>query len=279
MVLSSNLSATLPALLYRLACFFVCRLTLFCFAFVVELLAFGQGNFALGATIVNIHLERHQRQPLLGGFSNQLAQLTAMQQQLPRPQRIVIHPVSVAVRTDVTIQQPDLSVLYETVAVLEIDLTFANRLDLGSLQHHAGFKGFEYVVVMVGLAIETGCFVSMMPHCSTTAQRPRQVTASAVLPDRLSPGGQAIPSTAIAVLIPKRIEGLKPLWLCLLWSHADGLIGVGWNRLHSGLARDKTLNWRILGRSRWNRLGLHIGVVFEGRFNAAAEWIFQWAVR
>ena len=97
------------------------------------------------------------------------------------------------------------------------------------------------------------------------------------------------------VLIAKRIEGLEPLRLCLLGSHADGLIGIGRNRLysglysrlnsglysrlHSGLTRYESLSWRILGRSGRNRLGLYIGVILKGCFNAATKRILERAVR
>ena len=121
-------------------------------------LAFGQPEFDFGmAPLGEIDAERDERETLLLRLAKELIDLLAVEEEFSSTERLVIHDVAVAVRTDVTIEQPDFSVLHKTVAVLEVDLPFANRLDLGTLQHHAGFKGFEYVVVMVGLSIKTGC--------------------------------------------------------------------------------------------------------------------------
>ena len=84
---------------------------------------------------------------------------------------------------------------------------------------------------------------------------------------------------------------MHPLGLSLLGSHADGLIGVDGNslypglaglyypRLYPGLAGYESLSWRILGWSVWYRLGLDIGIILEGRFNAATKRIFERAIR
>ena len=91
----------------------------------------------------------------------------------------------------------------------------------------------------------------------------------------------------VVLIDAKRIERLHPLRLSLLGSHAGGLIGIGRNRLdsglysrlYSGLTGYESLSWRILGRSGRNRLGLDVGVILEGRFNGATKRILERAVR
>ena len=83
----------------------------------------------------------------------------------------------------------------------------------------------------------------------------------------------------VVLINAKGIERLHPLRLSLLGSYARGLIGVGRNRLYPGLAGYESLNWRILGRSGRNRLGLDVGVILEGRFNGATKRILERAVR
>jgi hypothetical protein len=83
------------------------------------LLAFGQPEFDLGkAPLGEIDTERDEREPLLLRLAKELIDLLAMEEQLPSAERLVIHDVPVAVRTDVTVVEKDLAILHAGVTIL-----------------------------------------------------------------------------------------------------------------------------------------------------------------
>ena len=123
------------------------------FTFVVKLSSFGQSQFTLQSTALEVDAQRNKRQSFFDRLPDESANLTAVQEKLSGTKRIVIGNVSVRVRTDVTVQEPNLSGFDQTVGVFQIDPPVAGRLDFGAGQNHSGFESLKDFVVMKCLAI------------------------------------------------------------------------------------------------------------------------------
>ena len=105
------------------------------------------------AAILEIHLEGHQRQSLLGGASNQFPDFVTVHQEFPLPGFSMIGIAAVTVWTDMHVHHPDFAALGARVAVAQVDASFADRLDLRTEKRDARFIGFEDVIVVTCLAI------------------------------------------------------------------------------------------------------------------------------
>jgi hypothetical protein len=75
--------------------------------------------------------------------------------------RVVILAVAMRILADVRVEQPELAFASHRVGVLQIDAPFAGRFDFGPEQFDSRFEGFEYVVVVIGLAVGRNYFVSL----------------------------------------------------------------------------------------------------------------------
>ena len=83
------------------------------------LLAFGQPEFDLGkATLGEIDAERDEREPLLLRLGKEFIDLFAVEEQFPGTERLVIHDVAVAIRTDVAVVEKDLALPHAGVTIL-----------------------------------------------------------------------------------------------------------------------------------------------------------------
>src|SRR5258705_11431801 len=125
-------------------------------ALVVRLLALGERQQHLDAPFLEVELQRHEREALLDGPANQLADLVRVHQQLALPLLGVIGVAAVTVRADVHVHQPDLAVLRARVAVAEVHASLPNRLHLGAEQRDTRFPRLEDVIVVAGLAVLRG---------------------------------------------------------------------------------------------------------------------------
>lgn len=76
-----------------------------------------------------------------------------MQEEFSGPERIVIAGVSVRIGPDVGVEQESLAVLDNAVGVFKIGFAFADGLDFGSAEGHAGLKTVEEKVVVAGSPI------------------------------------------------------------------------------------------------------------------------------
>ena len=123
------------------------------FALVVQLFAAAQPKLKLDVVLLEIDLGRDQRESLLFSLADQLVDLNMMQQQLAHPGRIVVLPVTEGVFGDVHVVDEHLAVLNAAERFLEIHLAVADRLDLGSGQHNAGFKGLLDIIIVVSLFV------------------------------------------------------------------------------------------------------------------------------
>src|ERR1700757_5162919 len=79
-----------------------------------------------------------------------------MQQELSRPERIVIADVAVGIRPNIGIQQESLAILNDSVGVLQVSLSLADRFDFGTAECDAALVAIEEKVIMAGGAIDSG---------------------------------------------------------------------------------------------------------------------------
>src|SRR5437899_3111081 len=115
------------ALLLALPVAFLHRLPL-----VVHLLAPRQCQLDLrppGA--VEIHRKRNQRQPLARLRAVQLGDFAVLEQQFPRPPRVMVETIAVAVFGDMAVDQPYLFTLGRGIALGDRALALAQRFHLG----------------------------------------------------------------------------------------------------------------------------------------------------
>lgn len=81
-----------------------------------------------------------------------------MEQELARPQGIVVEAVALIIGTDVHAQEEDFAVLDAAEAVLQIDLALAQGLDFRPRQGNAGFIRFMDKIIVTGLAVVRNIF-------------------------------------------------------------------------------------------------------------------------
>jgi len=117
---------------------------------VVGLLSARQPDFDLDlVSLREVKLQRDERVASLFDLADEVANLLAVHQELALPVGIDVLPVPVAVRLDVHVEQPDLTLAHGCVRVLNRQPVVANRLDLGTGQHDAALEGFLDREVMV----------------------------------------------------------------------------------------------------------------------------------
>ena len=107
----------------------------------------------LHAALFEIHLQRHEREPLLQGPIRKLADLTAVHEQLPRPLRHMVELVGLVVFGNVAAEQPDLAAIDAAVGLVERHPPAAEALHLAADQRDAALERVEDLVVVAGLAI------------------------------------------------------------------------------------------------------------------------------
>ena len=124
------------------------------------LFALCQGQFHFGvAAFGKVDAERNEGEALELSFSDQFADLLAMQQELPLAKRIVIHQVAVRVGADVAMVQVYFTVIDRRKTILEVHTALAQGLHLSSTQENAGLELFFDKVVVVGLSITGHHFI------------------------------------------------------------------------------------------------------------------------
>ena len=81
-----------------------------------------------------------------------------MEQELARPQGIVVEAVALIIGTDVHAQEEDFAVLDAAEAVLQIDLALAQGLDFRPHQGNACFIRFMNKIIVTSLAVVRNIF-------------------------------------------------------------------------------------------------------------------------
>jgi hypothetical protein len=115
-------------------------------ALVALVLAARQRDLHLGAHAAGeVDARRDEREALLARLADQPLDLRAVHEQLARALGLVVLPRGRAVGRDVDVVEPDLAVVDGGVAVLDLRLALAQRLDFGAGQHHARLPLVEEV--------------------------------------------------------------------------------------------------------------------------------------
>ena len=123
---------------------------LFGFALVPVLFALGDGEFALDPAVFEVEAGGDERMPLDLRLCHKPPNLVLMKQQLPCTSFVVVRYITVRIRSDMHIQKEGFTIFDEAIGVLEIRLSFANGLDLGSSQSDSGLEFFQQEVVVAG---------------------------------------------------------------------------------------------------------------------------------
>src|SRR5512143_3776020 len=91
-----------------------------CLPLIKELLPFGESKIHLDLPIDKVELDRNQRISPLFHFADEAFDLSFVEEELPRPQRIVIQSVRLGIRADMGIHKKDLASLDIPVAVPQV---------------------------------------------------------------------------------------------------------------------------------------------------------------
>src|SRR5207245_2403682 len=133
----------------------------------VELpLAAGEADLHLGMVAREVDAQRDKCVSLLLDLADQARDLLAVEQELARPHRIVVHDVALCIRRDVDVLQPCLAVVDPDKAVAEVGASVSYRLHLGSRQHHARLVLLvdEVVVVCAAVDRDIPLFIVLLRH-------------------------------------------------------------------------------------------------------------------
>ncbi len=113
------------------------------FTLIPELLAFGYSHLNFDATILEVHSRGDDGESLLLDAGVEFQDLSSMHEELAGAQGVVIELRAGSVGSDVRVEQEQLSVLDESVGVLEVCLAGADGFYLGPAQGDAGFVTFK----------------------------------------------------------------------------------------------------------------------------------------
>ena len=123
-------------------------------ALVPVLLAFGEGDFALDAAVLEIKFDGDECVAFLLRQTLEFFDLFFVEQEFAGAQGFVVHGVAVGERSDVGVEQEGLAILEEAVGVFEIGFAFADGLDLGTTEGDATLEAVGEEVVEAGGAVE-----------------------------------------------------------------------------------------------------------------------------
>lgn len=120
---------------------------------VVELLAADHPDVEFGATAAEAEAEGNQGHPLLLDLGAEVNELPLVDEELPRPVRVVVAVAAVAIRGDVGANQPQLAVVDSGVSFGDRGFAFADRFDLGPGQGNACLDRLDHEIVVKGAPI------------------------------------------------------------------------------------------------------------------------------
>src|SRR6266508_1167367 len=124
------------------------------FALVVELFAAREPQLDFGAAVLEIELERNQREAALLGLARESFDLPRVKQELAHACRLVVELVGARVGTDMGIDQENFAATDLGVAIDEVGLAVAQRLHFTAEENEAGFVGLVDEVIMARLAVD-----------------------------------------------------------------------------------------------------------------------------
>lgn len=121
-------------------------------------------NFNFGPTVFEIELSRNQRDPFFLEVTLKPGNLLFVEQELPRPFRLVIFPISLFIWRYVHLKQPYFAVYNATKRPLEVRLAVADRLNFGSGQHQARLHWITQMVIVPGAPVAGNYFNTSFAH-------------------------------------------------------------------------------------------------------------------
>ena len=83
-----------------------------------------------------------------------------VQEELSRPERIVVAGIAVGIWPNMGIQQEGLAIFNDSVGILQVSLTFADGFDFSATQGDAAFEAVEEEVIVTGGAVDGGIALS-----------------------------------------------------------------------------------------------------------------------
>jgi hypothetical protein len=83
-----------------------------------------------------------------------------VQEELSRPERIVVADVAVGIWPNMGIQEEGLAIFNDSVGVLQVSLTLTDGLHFSTTQGDTAFKAVEEEVVVTGGAVDSGIALS-----------------------------------------------------------------------------------------------------------------------
>src|SRR5687768_8000982 len=98
----------------------------------MQLLSLGQRERQLRPSLLEVQLQRDERESLALDGPNQSTDFPAVEQQFATSRGLVIDVPTLVVGGDVRIQEKDLAVPNDAVRVGDVRLAVAQRLDLGA---------------------------------------------------------------------------------------------------------------------------------------------------
>src|SRR5882672_5491063 len=107
------------------------------FAFVVQLLSLPQRQCHFRHSPAEVKLEYHERESLPLDGSDETTDFLAMEQQLARSLRFVIRVTAALVRSDVHVDEENLTIAHDAVGVADVGPAVAQGLDLRPCEHDA----------------------------------------------------------------------------------------------------------------------------------------------
>jgi len=119
----------------------------------VKLATAAEAQKNLGLPLLEVELERHEREPLLLGPHSKLADLAAVHEQLALAARLMIELVGLHVFWNITADEPDLASLDLGIGFFERDLAVAQALYLAPHQHDAALERIEHFVFVPSASV------------------------------------------------------------------------------------------------------------------------------
>jgi hypothetical protein len=125
-------------------------------AFVVLLLALGEGELAFDAAVAEVEADGDEGEALLAGGGFELAELLLVDEEFAGAEGFVVHGVAMREGADVSVEEEEFAVFQNAVGVFEVGFAFSDGFDFGAAEGDAGFVFVGEEVVEAGGAIEGG---------------------------------------------------------------------------------------------------------------------------
>ena len=126
-------------------CVSLCRIL----PLVVELFTTGEGDGHLHQRTLEVNVQRHNSQPLLLHLAEKAEDLAFVEQKPPGAQGILVKNIALFVGGDVHSVNEHLPLVDLAVALLQVQLAMADRLDLGAKELNAGLYFFFYEKLVI----------------------------------------------------------------------------------------------------------------------------------